>query len=257
MHQVVNDDCIQHMRSMTPDAVDVCVTSPPYNIGIKYNAYQDDLETDDYLDWIHRVGSEIKRILKPGGSFFLNVGSSNREPWRAMDVAYKLRSLFTLQNEIVWVKSLTVEEESYGHFKPINSKRFLNHNHERIYHFTLSGDVPIDRLAVGVPYQDKSNIKRWKHAKADRRCGGNVWYIPYKTVQSKSEKFNHPAGFPVELPRRCILLHGLSPDMVVIDPFLGAGTTLEACELLKVHGIGIDLDEKYCSVARERLNKLV
>ena len=103
-----------------------------------------------------------------------------------------------------------------------------------------------------MPYKDKSNIARWTHARADRRCAGNTWFIPYETVQSKAEKFDHPAGFPVGLPDRCLRLHGVA-DAVVLDPVLGAGTTLLAAERLGMRGIGFELDAKYAEVAVARL----
>ena len=80
-----------------------------------------------------------------------------------------------------------------------------------------------------------------------------MWFIPYDTVQSKGEKFNHPAGFPVELPTRCIKLHGLRPDLMVLDPFLGAGTTLVAAQALGCRSIGIEIDRKYVEIAIQRL----
>ena len=109
----------------------------------------------------------------------------------------------------------------------------------------------INRLAVGVPFKDKSNIARWGHAR-DKRCAGNVWHIPYKTVRSKAQKFDHPAGFPVELPERCIKLHGIE-GAVVLDPFLGAGSTLVAAERLDCEGIGIEVDCHYAQTAVTRL----
>jgi site-specific DNA-methyltransferase (adenine-specific) len=129
--------------------------------------------------------------------------------------------------------------------------RFLNHNHEHIFHLTLEGDVKLDRLAIGVPFKDKSNIARRGHAR-DARCRGNTWFIPYKTVQSKTGKFNHPGTFPVDLPRWCIRLHGRA-NAVVLDPFMGAGTTLVAARREGARGIGIELDPAYVEVARQRL----
>ena len=75
---------------------------------------------------------------------------------------------------------------------------------------------------MGVPYQDKSNIGRWKHAKQDKRDRGNTWFIPYETIQMKKER-PHPATFPTKLPEMCIKLHGIKEKMVVMDPFLGIG----------------------------------
>lgn len=251
MQTIIQGDCLAHLRSMPDESVDVIVTSPPYNIGIQYGAYDDRQPRDAYLAWLGEIGRELFRVMAAQGSFFLNVGSTNVDPWITTDVANTFRPIFALQNTITWVKSLAIGDDTVGHFKPINSRRFLNNNHEAIFHFTKFGVTPIDRLAVGVPFKDKSNIARWGHVR-DRRCAGNVWFIPYRTVRSKAQKFDHPAGFPVDLPRRCIQLHG-KPDAVVLDPFLGAGTTLVAAQELDCPGIGIELDGNYVATSISRL----
>ena len=127
----------------------------------------------------------------------------------------------------------------------------MNNVHESIFHFTHDGTVEIDRLAIGVPFKDKSNIARWKHGR-DRRCAGNAWFVPYETVQSKARKFNHPAGFPAALAERCLRLHGVD-GAVVLDPFLGSGTTLVAAERLGMRGTGIEIDPVYAVTAARRL----
>ena len=244
-------DCEPALQAMPAASVDVVVTSPPYNIGVAYGAYDDRRPRDGYLRWIARVGRELARVMRPEASFFLNIGGTNADPWIAHDVASALRDSFVLQNHIVWAKSVSIGDDSVGHFKPINSPRYLNHNHEAIFHFTRHGTVAVDRLAVGVPFKDKSNIARWGHAR-DRRCAGNVWFMPYETVRSKAQKHHHPAGFPVELPLRCIRLHGAA-DPVVLDPFLGAGSTLVAAHRLGARGIGIELDPGHAATAASRL----
>lgn len=245
-------DCLKLLKAMPDASVDVVVTSPPYNIGIAYKSYDDRRPRPEYLAWLTKIGKELARVIAPQGSFFLNVGGTGSDPWITMDVANAFRGTFALQNHIVWVKSVSIGKDTVGHFKPISSKRFLNNNHEAVFHFTKTGSVEIDRLAVGVPYKDKSNIARWHHAKADRRCAGNTWFIPYETVRSKAQKFDHPAGFPLALPERCIQLHGIA-DAIVLDPFLGAGTTLVAAQRLGLEGHGIEVDPMYATVAVDRL----
>ena len=134
---------------------------------------------------------------------------------------------------------------------PVAGQRFLHHNHEHIFHLTLTGDVPLDRLAIGVPFKDKSNIARRGHAQ-DLRCRGNTWFIPYETVHARHGKFNHPGTFPLDLPRWCIRLHGRR-DALVLDPFAGTGTTLVAAELEGARAIGIELDPAYVAIARARI----
>ena len=254
--KLICNDCLKELKTMPEKSINVVVTSPPYNIGIRYKTYKDRLTNEAYINWLSDISNEINRVLTDDGSFFLNIGNKPTIPYIAMQVCMAIakNTKFILQNNIIWTKSVTVNDISAGHFKPINSKRFLNDCYESIFHFTKTGMVNIDRLAIGVPYQDKSNIKRWKHGdkseKSDCRCRGNTWFIPYETVQKKKE---HPAGYPVGLPLNCIKLTGIKDNMVVLDPFLGAGTTLLACEQLNVNGIGIELDETYCQMTLDKL----
>lgn len=250
--QVMTGDCLHILPGLPKNSVDVVVTSPPYNIGVRYKTYTDNLPRSLYLEWLKQVAMELNRVLKDNGSIFLNMGANGSDPWISMDVASIFRDIFSLQNRITWVKSISIDGHTSGHFKPINSRRYLNNTHEDIYHFTKNGNVELDRLAIGVPYQDKSNVTRWGSAKDDKRCDGNTWFIPYKTVQSRDQKFNHPAGFPEELAARCIKLHGKRHG-VVLDPFLGTGTTLLAAKRLGLHGRGIEIDPDYADIARTRI----
>ncbi|ACV24714.1 DNA-methyltransferase [Methanocaldococcus fervens] len=259
-------DCLEGMKQLKDKSVDVVVTSPPYNIGIKYNKYSDNLGRDDYLNWIEEVVREIKRVLKDDGSFFINIGYTAKDPWIAFDVANVIRKHFKLQNTIHWIKSIAIQKEdvgnypniigdiAVGHYKPINSDRFLSIMHEYIFHFTKNGNVKLDKLAIGVPYQDKSNIKRFNR-KGDLRDRGNTWFIPYETIQSKEKERPHPATFPSKLPEMCIKLHGIKKTNLVLDPFMGIGSTAIACIRLGVNYIGFEIDEYYCRVAEERIKK--
>ena len=130
----------------------------------------------------------------------------------------------------------------------------MHHNHEHIFHLTKSNDTELDRLSIGIPFQDKSNIARRGHTR-DLRCRGNTWFIPYSTVKSKAQKFNHPGTFPVELPLWCIYLHGRQSP-VVLDPFMGTGTTSVASRLACAKSIGIEIDASYVATAAERLEEV-
>jgi site-specific DNA-methyltransferase (adenine-specific) len=140
-----------------------------------------------------------------------------------------------------------------GHYKPINSPRFLNDCHEFIFHFTRSGTVPLDRTAIGVAYQDQSNVGRWRKAAGNRRCRGNAWFLPYDTIKNREKDRPHPATFPVRLPDYCLRLHGLQRAKRVLDPFLGLGSTAVACAALGVDFVGIELDREYLDLAVGRV----
>ncbi len=250
-HRLLCGDCLTELPSLAASTVDVVVTSPPYNLGLSYRGYDDRRTEDEYLDWLIRVACEIRRVMKGDASFFLNISGSSSAPWLPFELIVRLRPLFVLQNHITWIKSIATRRDSVGHFKPVGGQRFLHHNHEHIFHLTLSGDVKLDRLAIGVPFKDKSNIARRGHAK-DLRCRGNTWFIPYDTVQSKAAKFHHPSTFPIALPRWCIRLHGRE-NPLVLDPFMGTGTTMVAAQLEGARGIGIDMDPSYVAIAEARL----
>lgn len=252
--------------NLLPGSVDVVVTSPPYNIGVKYGKHQDNLPRSDYLGWMKDLGRSVKKVLDDDGSFFLNLGNTPRDQWIAWDVAQILRKEFVLQNVIHWVKSIAISKAdvgdypgiasdvAVGHFKPIVSNRYLNDCQEYIFHFTKTGDVKLDKLAVGVPYQDKTNIGRWRAARQDLRDRGNTWFIPYETIKNKSER-PHPAVFPVKLPEMCLKLHGVSSDTLVLDPFLGIGSTAEASMRLGSSFVGFEIDPAYFEEAFRRLSR--
>ena len=249
------DDCVAAMDGMPANSIDIVVTSPPYNLKLAYSTYDDGLSEEDYVSWLSNVSASIKRVLKTNGSFFLNISGSNSRPYMPFEVLINLRKQgFHLQNHITWIKSIGMETESRGHFKPINGKRFMHHNHEHIFHLTLNNNVELDRLSIGTPFQDKTNIARRGHER-DLRCRGNTWFLPYPTVKSKAQKFNHPGTYPIELPLWCIYLHG-APNAIVLDPFVGIGTTLVAARLAGVRGIGIDIDPTYIQTAGERLHEI-
>jgi site-specific DNA-methyltransferase (adenine-specific) len=257
-------DCLEVFAQLPPRSVDVIVTSPPYNLGIRYNQYQDTLSASDYLEWTGRWIAAAARVLTPDGSLFLNVGAKPSEPWTALDVAQAARPHVTLQNIIHWIKSIAIDRDSIGqanglgrdlavgHYKPINSSRFLNDCHEFIFHFTPNGSTTLDRLALGVPYQDESNVARWRGASGGVRCRGNTWFIPYETIQQRDRDRPHPATFPSRLPEQCLRLHGVSRIRLVMDPFTGLGSTGVACARLGIDFVGSDVDETYLREAIER-----
>lgn len=196
----------------------------------------------------------LKRILKDDGSLFINVGNIPSNQWIAFDIANVMRKHFVLQNTITWVKSISMEIEnqvvSKGHYQPVNSSRYLNNCFEPIFHFTKSGDVKLDKLADGLarPYQDKTNIGRYSDE--DKRDGGNVWFIPHETIQKRRD---HPSVFPVELPRRCIKLHGYNKNTIVYDPFMAIGTTALACIDLGVKYLRTEINERFFQIANSRI----
>jgi site-specific DNA-methyltransferase (adenine-specific) len=257
-------DSLEVLECLEAESVDAIVTSPPYNLGIRYRTYDDTLPREQYLAWTGEWVRRAAHALAPQGSLFLNVGAKPTDPWTALDVAQAARSHLQLQNTIHWIKSIAIEKSlagarakleddlAVGHYKPINSRRFLHDCHEFVFHFSPHGDTPLDRQAVGVRYQDQSNVSRWRTAGSGVRCRGNTWFIPYETIQNREKDRPHPATFPPKLPEMCLKLHGLDRIRVVADPFLGLGSTAVACAQLGVSFVGIEMDERYLKEAIER-----
>lgn len=262
--ELLHGDCLEGMRGMPAGQTSLVVTSPPYNLGIDYSTYKDTDERSTFISWCLEWSEEVKRVMCDDASFFLNLGAAPRNPLLPHQLLLALTDgenpLFVLQNTFHWVKSISIETRagetvSAGHFKPINSRRYVNDCHEYVFHLTKSGDVPLDRRAAGVPYVHKSNIARWGHTGGeDKRCRGNNWFIPYDTINSRAKDRPHPATFPVGLVQQCIRIHGGGAETTLLDPFNGIGSSAVAAVRSGVSSYtGIDIDAGYLEVTRERL----
>lgn len=273
---------------------DVVMTSPPYNLGVDYEVYDDSIPRGEYLEWTKRWLELVRDNLSNDGSLFLNMGGKLKDPTVPEQVLAKaLESGWVLQNKIYWIKSLTVRvktkadhvreaaakaglepaqvrdlvkafaeiegeglERTFGHFKPIPKDRFLNDCVEMVYHLTRRGDVSLDRIAVGAPFEDKSNLTRGDRGKnGDRRCRGNALWIPYETIQNRDEDRPHPATFPVALAEYCFKLHGLSRIKKTLDPFSGIGHSAIAAARLGINHVGIEIGPKTHAEAVRRIKE--
>ena len=259
-------DCLDVFRALPEHSISVIVTSPPYNLGIDYRSYDDSLPRQQYLEWTEEWTGAAARSLEPEGSLFLNLGAKPTDPWTAMDIAQAARKHLRLQNTIHWIKSIAIEKDAagaatalekdlaVGHYKPINSARFLNDCHEFVFHFTPAGRTPLDRRSIGVNYQDASNIGRWRSGGANKRCRGNAWFIPYDTIKFRDRDRPHPATFPPRLAEYCMRLHGVDRIRCAMDPFLGLGSSAVAAARLDVDFVGVEIDEHYLAAGVRRVN---
>lgn len=262
------EDCRSGLvRRLPRGSVDVVVTSPPYNIGVRYGQYDDRRPRESYLAFLGEVGGAVSSALSENGSFFLNISGAPKDPWLPWDAARVLHERFELQNVVHWIKSVAIgraqagqrsgltKDLAVGHYKPVHSDRFLHGAHEYVFHFTRHGDVPLDRLAIGVPYQDDSNVARWQASGSGVRCRGNTWFLPYPTIRRRATDRPHPATFPPELAEWCLKLHGLPRVRHAVDPFLGIGASAIAAVRLGIPFTGFEIDAGYLATARERLKK--
>ena len=237
-------DRVENGCSEIEDAsVDFALFSPPY------------FKRDKYTRALMlAVGRVLKRVLKPGARAQMVFGQVSedfgrpKEAWKLVleggaddDAAAAIRS----DQDLVWVKSFFHDGKHKGHFTPINSPDISNYGFEYVFGF-IKGKKPahpLNRLGIGVPYADKGNLKRGTRGKnGDVHCMGDAWwYITYDTVQDSDEK-GHRHGFPLELARRAIVRSGIPKKSLVLDFFMGGGTTAEASRLCGMHVVGCDQD---------------
>ena len=223
-------DCNNVIKTFPAQSIDMVVTSSPY-------------KNEDGFDLglLKDVAGTLHKILKNDSACFINFGQLAGYKMRPFEVAATfLGAGFFLLDTIIWVKN---------HYRPIQGKHRLNNLFEYIFMF-VKGSPVLDRLAIGVPYADLSNAKRFNDG-LNLKCRGNVWHIPYETIRKKEQKL-HNDRFPVELPQLCIRL-ACPLGGIVLDPFIGSGSTAIAAIREGAHYIGIDCNQKCVEVANKRV----
>lgn len=213
------------------ESIDVIITSPPYK------------EEDGYTDHLmNHFGFLCREKLHPSGRVFFNFAqlkSDFARPFKAAQIVAKAGEL-TFEQTIIWVKSIAINGEQKGHYQPINSAHILNYCWEYIFVFSKGRPKPLNRLSIGVPFADKTNLTRGtRGAHGDLHCGGDIWFIPYETT-GQTDKKAHKYEFPKELVRRCLLLANCTAGDTVLDPFAGSGTVGAVAESLGINCVLID-----------------
>ncbi|MEJ5329349.1 MAG: site-specific DNA-methyltransferase [Desulfobaccales bacterium] len=226
------------MTELPECSVHLMVTSPPYNVGKEYDA---DLSLEEYLAFLRRVWAEVHRVLVPGGRACINVANLGRKPYIPLH-AYLIRDLldlgFLMRGEIIWDKGASAAASTaWGSWRsPANPT--LRDVHEYILVFskgTFSRPKPQDR---------ESTISREEFLEFTK----SVWSFPAESAR----RVGHPAPFPVELPYRLIQLYTYAGD-VVLDPFMGSGTTAIAALKAGRRFVGYEIDPAYVRLAEKRL----
>lgn len=232
VNKIYNSNCLEGLKYLYDNSCDIAITSPPYK------------DEDNFDIWkIGEVFTELYRVLKPKSLFFLNFGHLADFKSRPFITASMAQFAgFKWNDTIVWKKT---------QFSPIQGNKRLNNLTEFIFLLYKEEMPNLDRLSIGVPYEDKSNIGRYSDK--DLRCGGNFWEFGYETITSKKQKL-HNDRFPLELPTRCIKLSGLSKNSLVVDPYSGSGTTALAAKNLNMNYIGFEINENNFKTSVERLS---
>lgn len=221
-------------------SIDLIVTSPPYNVDITYNAYDDKIPYHTYLEFSREWLGKAYAVLRYGGRLCLNIPlDKNKGGQQSVyaDLMTIAKSVgFKYHSTIVWNEQNISRRTAWGSWLSAAAPYVI---------------APVEMIAV--LYKGSWKRKRTGRTSDITREEFIEWTNGVWTFAGESKKrVGHPAPFPVELPKRCIKLFTFVED-TVLDPFLGSGTTLLACALTGRKGIGIEVDRRYCKIAKERL----
>lgn len=222
--------------------IDLIVTSPPYNVGIKYSSHDDKMSYEDYLCFTKEWLNKCYKLAKEDGRLCLNIPLDKNKGGQQSVCA----DITTIAKEVGWRYHATIIWNEQ------------NISRRTAWGSWLSASAPYVIAPVEVIIVLYKN--RWKKITNNGRSDiskdefvkwtNGVWNF----MGESKKRIGHPAPFPVELPRRCIKLFTFVGD-TVLDPFLGSGSTLIACVLTDRKGIGVEIDKNYCDIAKERLIK--
>lgn len=244
---IFQGDCLDLMRQLPAEVVDLTVTSPPYNIGKEYESV---LSLTQYLDWCEAWIAEIHRLTKSNGAFWLNLGYLEvLDKGRAVPIPYLLwdRTPFYLIQEVVWNYGAGVACRSM--FSPRNEKFLWYVKNAMSYCFNLDDVRDPD---VKYPNQKKNGKLKCNPLGKNPT---DVWQFPKVTSgkdRSSDERTPHPAQFPVAVIDRIIKCSSNEGD-VILDPFMGSGTTAETALRNGRKVIGFEIDPSYVEIAGRRI----
>jgi site-specific DNA-methyltransferase (adenine-specific) len=242
MIDIRKGEVIEELKKIPGSSIDVVITSPPYWKGFGYEAYFNSYS--QYLRWSKEWMKEIKRILKPNGTFYLNVINDSEITIRAFELMQIATEelMYKLHETIIWYR--------YNQ-QPANTNRQLTNQCEYVFMFRHSSNgVELDKVKA---YELNPHIFKTKNV-------GNVWEIPFNSgLKSQIEfgrketksKFGH-SGFPLEIPQTCITLSSNEGD-TILDCFVGTGQSAIASMQLNRNFIGIDLDENAINITKTRI----
>ena len=235
--------CDSRNLPIPDNCVHLVVTSPPYNASKEYD---EDLSLSDYLKMLHEVFSECYRVLTPGGRMVVNVANLGRKPYIPLSSHINIimhEIGFLMRGEVIWDKSASAGSScAWGSFKSA-SNPCLRDIHEYLLIFS-KGNYKLPRTKAERENGRVDSIEKEDFISQTK----SIWSFPTE----RASRVNHPAPFPVDLPRKCIEMFTFEGD-VVLDPFLGSGTTAVASKQTGRKYIGVDLSEEYCKIAEQRV----
>ncbi|MGE0756220.1 MAG: site-specific DNA-methyltransferase [Pirellulaceae bacterium] len=259
LNSVVNEDCIRGMQRMAAGSVDLAFADPPFNIGYKYDVYQDNLESDDFVRWCSQWIAEVVRLLKSDGTFWLAIGD---------EYAAELKVLMQREFHLV-CRSWVVWYYTFG----VNCKNKFSRSHAHLFHMVKDPErFTFDAEAIRVPsarqlvYADRRAnptgrlpddtwILRPQDLPDGFQADEDTWYFPRVAGTFRERAGWHGCQMPEQLLGRIIRACS-RPGELVLDPFGGSGTTLAVAKKLERQFLGFELSPEYASQIEARLRRI-
>jgi len=242
--KIIHDDFLT-TNLIEEGSIDLIVTSPPYNVDIHYNSFRDDIPYEKYLEFTEKWLSKAYSLMKPDGRMCLNIPLDKSKGRKEAGFQSVYADIVEIAKKVGWKYFSTIIWNEG------------NISRRTAWGSWLSARAPyvISPVEVIIVFY-KEKWSKIKNGESDiTREEFMEWTNGLWTFSGESKKkVGHPAPFPIELPKRCIKLFSFVGD-TVLDPFLGSGSTLIACALLNRKGIGVEIDENYCKIAKNRLIK--
>jgi site-specific DNA-methyltransferase (adenine-specific) len=258
-NQVLNLDCLQGLTDLPAGSVDLAFADPPFNIGYEYDVYDDRRQADDYLVWCRKWLSEIVRVLKPTGTFWLAIGDEFAAELKVM----MERDLgLTCRSWVIWYYTFGVNcthkfSRSHAHlFYMVKDKRQFTFNTEAIRVPSARQLVYGDRRAnPRGRLPDDTWVLRPQDLPDGFRPTDDTWYFPRVAGTFKERAGWHGCQMPEQLLGRIIRACSNEGDRV-LDPFAGSGTTLAVAKKLSRTYLGFELSSDYAANIEERLRRI-
>lgn len=262
-NQIIQGDCEEILRSYPDNSIDLIFTSPPY-ADQRRNTYGG-IHPDDYVDWFLPKSEEFLRVLKPTGTFVLNIKEkvvNGERHTYVLELIMRMREQGWLwTEEFIWHKKNSYPGKWPNRFRDSWERLLQFNKHKKFNMYQEAVMVPVGDWAKSRLAKLSETDKNRDESKVNSGFGKNVsnWIgrdkvYPTNVINLATEcsNKNHSAAFPVDLPSWFIKLFTEKED-VVLDPFIGSGSTAEAAITLGRQYVGIDISEEYCELARERI----
>ncbi len=224
------------------EKVNLVITSPPYNVGINYDSHDDTVNYDEYIQFTEQWLTKVYNLLQDDGRICINIPMNHNKNGNIpllVDFVNVAREVgFQYKTTIIWNKNNISKRSAWGSWLSASAPSVIPH-------------VEVILVMYKYQWKRKTNGKSTITKEEFVKWTNGIWTFGGE----KKTKIGHPSPFPLELPTRCIKLFSYESD-VVLDPFVGSGTTLVACKNNKRIGIGVELSNKYCNITISRLNSV-